>query len=105
MSMDATGRSSDISTRLGAERGRRIRPAGGGCSTKKPFAMTLAVMWEGVEGTHEDCSLPSIRGKRFARTTTRENAQIQTATQWMRVRRHGRGVISNGIGTPPCECS
>jgi hypothetical protein len=79
--MGAGGRSSDISILKCTQRGSRIWLVGGGCSTKKPLAMTLAVMWEGAEGTQEDSSLPSIRGKRFARTTTREIAQTHAATR------------------------
>jgi hypothetical protein len=103
--MDTTGSSSETSIRTGTERGRRMRTAEGDCKTKKSSAMTLAVMWEGAEGTQDDPSLPSIRGKRFARTITSEMAQIHAATQWMRVRRSGRGVMTNGIGTPPSENS
>ncbi|HET7107645.1 MAG TPA: hypothetical protein VFI38_12615 [Candidatus Acidoferrum sp.] len=51
--LDVTGSTSDISTRTGAERGSRIRAAGGGCSTKKSLAMTLAVLWDEDEGTQE----------------------------------------------------
>ena len=46
----------------------------GGSNTKKSFERTLAVIWEGVEGTQEVSSLPGIREKRLARTTTSENA-------------------------------
>jgi len=94
---------SDISTRMGAERRSGIRTAAGGCSTKKSLAMTLAVKWEEAEGTQEVSSQGEYRGKRFARTTTRENAQIHAATHWMRVGRRGRGVRSDSIGTPPSE--
>jgi hypothetical protein len=52
--LDVMGSSSDISTRTGAERGSRTRPADGGGRAKKSLAMTLAVKWEGAEGTQED---------------------------------------------------
>lgn len=103
--LDVRGSSSDISTRMGAERGSRIRAAGGGCSTKKSLAMTLAVMWEEDEGTQEVSAKGEYRGKRFRRTTMREIAQTHAATHWMRVRRRGHGVRSDGIGTPPREHS
>jgi len=103
--LDVSGRSSDISTRTGAERWNRIRPAAGACNTKKSLAMTLAVMWEEEEGTQEVSSQGEYRGKRFARTTTSDKAQIQAARPWMRGRRRGRGVKSDGIGTPPSENS
>jgi len=67
--------------------------------------MTLAVMWEEAAGAQEVLSEGEYRGKRFARTTTRENAQIHAATHWMQVRLRERGVISDGIGTPPSESS
>jgi hypothetical protein len=103
--LDVMGSSSDISTRMGAERGSRIRAAAGGCNTKKSLAMTLAVMWEEEEGTQEVSSQGEYRGKRFARTTTRKNVQIHAATHWMRVRRRERGFTSDSIGTPPAEYS
>lgn len=102
---DVMGSSSDISIRTGAERGSRIRPAGGGCSTKKSLAITLAVKWEEEEGTQEASSQGEYRGKRFARTTTRVNAQIHAATHWMRFRRHGRGIRRKSIRTPRSENS
>jgi hypothetical protein len=103
--VDAMGRSSDISTRMGAGQESRIRAAAGGCSTKNSLAMTLAVMWDEEEGTQEVPSEGEYRGKRFTRTTTREIAQIHAATHWMRVRRRGGGIISDGIGTPPSKYS
>ena len=51
----------------------------GGCSKKKSLAITLAVMWEGAEGTQEFSALPAIGGKRLARRRTSEKAQTQTA--------------------------
>jgi len=78
--VDAMGRSWEISTRTGAERGCKIRAADGGCSTKKSLAMTLAVMWDEEEETQEVSSEGEYRGKRFTRTTTREIAQIHAAT-------------------------
>jgi len=59
----------------------------------------------GSSGAQEVLSEGEYRGKRFARTTTRENAQIHAPTHWMQVRRRERGVISDGIGTPPSENS
>jgi hypothetical protein len=104
--LDVSGRSSDISTRTGAERGNRIRPAAGACNTKKSLAMTLAVMWEEEEAEAQEVSSQGeCRGKRFARTTISDKAQIQAARPWIRVRRRGRGVRSDGIGTPPSENS
>lgn len=102
---DTAGRSSDILTRPGAKRGSRIRPVGGGCSTKKSLAMTLAVKWEEEEGTQEVSSQGEYRGKRFARTTTRVTAQTHAATHWMRFRRHGRGIRRKSIRTPRSETS
>ncbi len=103
--VDTGGRSARSSTRKGTERGSRIRAAAGGCKTKNSLAMTLAVRCEGEEGTQEVSSQGEYRGKRFARTATREIAQIHAATHWMRVRRRGRGVTSESMGTPPSECS
>jgi hypothetical protein len=67
--------------------------------------MTLAVMWEGAEGTQELSPLPVIGGKRLARRRTSEKAQTQTAAHWMRVRQRGRAIRNESIGTRPSEDS
>jgi len=95
--METKGCSSLISIRKGTERGSKILPADGGRNTKKSLAITLAVMWEGADGTQEVPSLHSIRGKRFARARTSEKAQTQTATHCTRVRRRGRVIRSDSI--------
>jgi hypothetical protein len=47
--------------------------------------------------------LPGIRGTRLARTMTSESAQTHTTAACARVGRHGRGIRSDSIRTPPSE--
>ena len=103
--VETAGNSSCVSICCGTMRGSEILPVAGGGSTKKSLAITLAVMWEGAVATQEVCWLPSIRGKRFARTRTSEKVQTQTAAHCTRVRRRGRVSRSESIGTPASEDS
>src|SRR5229473_7908109 len=77
----------------------------GGNNTKKSLDRTFAVIWEGAEGTQEVSSQPRIRGTRFARTMMSENTHIQTTAHCARVRRRGRGIRYDSIGTPSSEDS
>src|SRR6266481_4622094 len=82
-----------------------MAPDAGGNNTKKSLHRTFAVIWEGVEGTQEVSSQPRIRGTRFARTMTSENTHIQTTAHCARVRRRGRGIRFDSIGSPSSEDS
>ena len=56
--METKGYASRVSSGEGVEWRSVMAPEAGGCNTKKSLAMTLAVMWEGADGTQEASSLP-----------------------------------------------
>src|SRR6266481_478782 len=80
-------------------------PDSGGNNTKKSLDRTFAVIWEGAEGTQEVSSQLRIRGTRFARTMMSENTHIQTTAHCAQVRRRGRCIRCDGIGTQSSEDS
>ena|ERR1700756_1043872 len=79
--------------------------AAGGNNTKKSLDRIFAVIWEGAEGTQEVSSQREIRGTRFAKTMMSEKTHIQATAHCARVKRRGRGIRYEGIGTPPSEDS
>jgi hypothetical protein len=97
------GSSSHVSSGEVTERRNVMAPDAGGNSTKKSLERTLAVICEGAEETQEISSFPGIRGTRLARTMTSESAQTHTTAACARVGRHGRGIRSDSIRTPPSE--